>query len=137
MIKASFLIKHTTSKTSIPSSRYSSSKSQAMHSCPLVDSFVKQKMPKKLGQRSDRGGRGESSPFIMRLSTIQPQLPLTVRAEGRQCHRQLPDTDSHPRSFTQLNKTKAPLHLYMEKKKWLVIGFFLLKRKKNRLADQR
>lgn len=40
MVKASFLIEHTTSKKSIPSSRYSSSESQAMHSCPLVDSFV-------------------------------------------------------------------------------------------------
>lgn len=87
MVKASFLIEHTTSKKSIPSSRYSSSESQAMHSCPSVDSFVtKEKTPRgcsdgptvklyRSGQ-SDRRGDGEIA--LIRVSVPYSHDPYGI-----------------------------------------------------------
>lgn len=115
VIIITFFITHNKQKSS-PSRRYSSSKSQAMHWRLSTDSFVNERskrgwqwwatLMQNVSGQSETRSYAENSPY-MRLCTVQPRpqqhlahLPLVAGAEGRQCRRQLPATDSHALTFT-------------------------------------
>lgn len=125
MIKAGFfsflffLTEHTTSKNLSHPVKYSSSESQDMHSCPLVDSFVEKiSLEEEMRTKWDHSewrdkGVMVKIALICDFHTVQPRplwlllhLPLPVWAEGRQCHQQLPDTDRHLALFPLSGKVK-------------------------------
>lgn len=126
-------------------------KNQAMHSCPLVDSFaINKKYELDYSGQTDRRGYGENSPYIRLLYQVAmtptpgqhlPHLPLPDWAEGHRRHHQLPDSQSPPPQlqlppFIQQDWTKQHLYTDKENKVWLSFTMSRTLGFKLRISDQ-